>query len=703
MAKREPKDLSDEKCHAWSDVTDLFGDPLDSQHHEIEDNNGKVRKPIFEAFPKMRSRQTGPLNFDDPEFMDLLTEPNLDPKEFMRKTRFKDEASAHMATHIQQSNDSADDVNKSTTQKIADNLHHFIFATEELTSANSAFMQNNYPAQNELERIKNKIIDIQKDVDQFYKGIDEQEQKSNTASDELKKIGSNAFLFTMSTNIERDRSTGQFDEIVRFYEKKQRLPPTLKVQYPFSLALQNIEKAFKSVKDSLINKILQMTPKTFNDKYCTLLMGIQPNPNPIFEIMTILTNRIKDTFSDTTVSLNKKCTFFENTFPFIKTLADFHHDHYLEKYNELLPMIDQNITSLSNFISDIVIDILTKESKTHIVTVFNKRLHKDISRVSLMWVTGIKFKFIDHALRVSQKRLQEWYLDYLKHLFTSILRSPQLGGNIVDYLSEVLEGSSLFSSDQYVTLITGPIYELIDQLHEQLIMNDRATEEELVSAIEILIYIKTNSLNQLFNKYQSCVKQALDPQEREYIILVTNELTEMLKQRLLNLISQEMHHKLFASTFLACKDWSSDKIEVGVDGWLVYFFNRIITCKCKWGTLYPIMREDIIAIITSSILYILAEVPDISKQTIRRLTLNLAILEETLYMKKLKPEIDPNDPSGLRTIDPKFGILGKHPELCYVPIEQKLGITQKDIQQMRTTPEYASAKLQLAMQIRAVQ
>ena len=148
-----------------------------------------------------------------------------------------------------------------------------------------------------------------------------------------------------------------------------------------------------------------------------------------------------------------------------------------------------------------------------------------------------------------------------------------------------------------------------------------------------------------------------------------------------------------------CIDWNARDLPITVDGWLVYAFNKIIDCKCTWGDMYKLMREDLIAILVSSVLYCINELPALSNRAKMRWALNLTILEETLYMNKLKPIIDPNDPAQQRTIDPQFGALGKKPELCYVAIEQALELTSNELKSIKTMTEYNLAKKQLDMQI----
>lgn len=694
--KRQPRDLTDPVCLNWADTVSNFGQPEQISGVVIQEIDTKEKAGQKIEIGRQRTKTEQTLSFDTPQNIALLNQQKFDPLDFIRTTEFAAHPLLHLKNACKANEDPIDDFNKSPIQKIADQLHNYVEATEDLAKANSLFSTNSFPGEQLLAQLDAEFDRINANMNLFFKGIYEQNQKAYEANKELSRIGQNGFIFTLADEIVKLQFLGQFDEIIRVYEKRKKLPDLEKVM-PFSLAIQDVEKALRGVEDALRNKIMQMTPKTFNEKYCILLMGINPQKNAITQLIIELQQRILNAFTNQPIT--NACGVFETTYPFFKTLIDFFHDNYFDQYKTARFSIESQIAQLVKEISDKSTESLKDIAGKSEFTKFNEELHQTILRISQMYNIALKSKFMPDTIKQAQLDLQNWYLEFLKQSFKEILKSQEYVKGIVEYQIRVLDEGELFTPEQYSTLVSEPIFMLLDVTHEEIAMNGKGN---IVQTLAMLNELEDKLFTDLFQKYQNVTKTPFSDKESRKIFLITDEIIEILRAKLVRQFASDISSKIYQGFFLSCIDWQKDDIPFQADGWLVYLLNKVISCRTTWGNVYEEVREDLIAAITSSILYSLKQLPVISKAGRKRLLLDLCIIEDAFWMEPLIPIPDPTDPSHQRTIDPPFGALGKKPELAYDPIEAEIGAKDSDVKTMRQNNTYLALKKQLNLQLRSL-
>ena len=625
---------STKPLHRWEEASRIFGDPADRGHT----STGTISDQVIDHVAKLpalmeesRGSRARVSTLNTPECIVLLKRHDFDAMEFVKKI-FVNEPIGQYEVAIKYFSVADEHSSKSLRQAIAENIHNYVKAQEDLLDTKKQFERKQFPGQEDVERLYQEIVVIRDHMKEFFTEISHQAKTAQDASVVLARISSYSFIFQFAAEIEQHRSLGQFDEIARKLKKARQFFDYLKPITLFAQAFKSIDRSLKNVSYSLKKKLENMTYATFDKSHCRLMLTIGRNEgvdriphdgNPMIEILGFTVKRVTDSF--VVGNLAHSCSVMEEALKFWQVLCDFFVEQDKAMYDESLPEIEAMLAKMIDEVNEHITAILTDiRNAVRPGQGFNTELHQGVRRVHTLWETPCPSPASTKQVEKIKADLRKWYTDYLHQSFRVALSGPDPGVELTNFLHVLLDQGDLFSNDVYKAIVIEPICCLFDNIHESAIMKGDA---DLVKSIMTLKALIDYNLDKLIIKYNAIVKDSpLDP---EHCILksIGEELSSMMMNKLLRTLSVDLNSAIYHGIYGTNIEWSSNDVPIQPDGYAVYVINKCIECKTTWGVLYDTLETTVVEHIAASVLNALMKMRNISVAGQQRLTLNVMILK----------------------------------------------------------------------------
>lgn len=650
------RDLTDSSCSIWEDAISKFGNP-----EVLGEDNEEAKEAKHESLRTKRYTRTRNKGGQQPlmntiESENLLKQHNeFDVNEYIKAIfGYKPIKQYELASYDYHKGSKSSNQSRKTI--IAENIHNYVKAQEDLLATEQQFAEKKFPGQNDIENLLNQLKTLQDGMESFFNPVLKQQKEASDSNALLQRISSYSFIFTLAAEIDKLRSLGQFEEINRMHHKTKQYKFLGNVPL-FANAFKTVQTSYANVETSLKAKIENMTIDTYNRDYCELYIEIHQSSTQVKNhqlvdiIDEIIDKRIHSRFSLDIKSMADKieivhdtCQLIESALPLCFKLRDLLKEVSMSGYEKMKGYVEERLISCIADINQYTLSIFKLVQNTK-VGVFNHEAHQIIIRVLRMWgsqeplIPKIReWKSIQNKIIEVKQDLQDLYNNYLVTNIQKILDTNDPGSTIIDFLICILDGANIFKPEQYCKLISDPIFGMYDTIHENAVIGDG----DIISCIQSLETLTTDKLTNLIQCYDLTVKNPMPEVIKNGLKCVGEELYNLLESKLIRFVMKDFNNAIYRGAFGVDIDWSNDSLPIKPDGWPIYIINKCIEFKLLWGDIYVYTITKITNLIATSILNVVHKLSRMSDNGILKIKLNVMIIKEGFGSepKKIFDQID---------------------------------------------------------------
>lgn len=621
LRKIIPEDLTDPQVEGYGQALALFGDPWAQTPITATPRTGRSSIPRGNFRLDRGFDSEAPL-LDDPKCREALKKRDFNAVDFVRKF-YASSPLSHFEL-VTEKFSSHRLSGENSRRRIASNIDAYVEAHEYITATQDQFLRN--IGRHDIEEICSKIAKIKESVAEFFKVISEEWRLAQDAAELYGHISGFSYIFEASATVDDLREKGNYDEIGNLVDRSHQFP------YPQDLPLYNqafeeMDRSLKNVQTALEGKLRCMTRETYNADYLVLLKRIHGA-----EIGDLIVNLLRDLSENMRLdfqseSWKDQCACFEKRIPLYGLFVDFLHGAESASLRQNRSAINEQLYSLVDSCNENNRVVLEKIAASSVPGGFNEELHNAVTGSARMWtIEAPSICFVEWEDKVSaiKQALLDWYRNYLQKVCEDVLRGENAGRGWLDFMMKLLDGSHLFETATYRSLVLNPFLDCYDTIHEE---HGISEEGDAIAALNRLNLIIDENLDKVVDQYRRFVDERGGDELMDKLKRVGEELRWMLVEKLIRNVVIDLNSAIYKGFFGKNIDWGSENLEVKPDGWTVLLVNRCLGCKCRWGTIYEGLRECISGHVFGSIFRVLSRITVLSQAGYRRIVLNLKIVK----------------------------------------------------------------------------